>query len=84
MLKSVTTDRWLYFFDECLPVDVTLLGELNDTRIAERWCGLVDEFPRARDTTPTNKSAAKLLEATRKGDLNEVKSSSQAMLASMR
>ena len=38
MLDRVTSERWVYFFDKCLPADDLLLGALENTAVADQWC----------------------------------------------
>ncbi|RZK01736.1 MAG: hypothetical protein EOO43_23950 [Flavobacterium sp.] len=40
MIKGVTYDRWLYFFNECLPTDQQILYKLMLHNPSNRWMGL--------------------------------------------
>ena len=84
MLKDVSTDRWEYFFDGCLPVDDVLLTELADSRIAERWCAMIKETPRLGKVTPTNRLARQLLEASKSGKVDTVMKRAASLLEAMR
>jgi hypothetical protein len=64
MLDKVTTERWTYFFDRCLPADDVLLGELQNDAIAARWSRLIDESERVSGVTPSQKGPSDLLKAS--------------------
>ncbi len=40
MFRSVTHDRWVYFFNECLPTDERLLYKLQLNYPSQRWISL--------------------------------------------
>jgi hypothetical protein len=40
MLRAVTHDRWVYFFNECLPTDERLLYKLTLNHPSQRWLSL--------------------------------------------
>jgi hypothetical protein len=65
MLQDVSPDRWRHFFEQCLPVDDVLLGELCDERIARQFCNVINELPRAYESAPQDQESARLLEAAR-------------------
>jgi hypothetical protein len=83
MLKDVTAERWKYFFDDCLPVDDVLLGELRNAKIAGRWCEMVAEFSRLEDVTPTNRASKTLLAVARDNDARGVMRRAQTMLGAL-
>lgn len=84
VLRAVTADRWAYFFNECLPVDGTLLGELSNEVIAGRWIEMLSDLPRSHRQTPQDKRVRGLLEASLEGDAREVKRRAAAMLGTLR
>lgn len=84
MLRDVTADRWQYFFDGCLPVDDVLLMQLQDAKIATRWCAMVSELSRISDVSPTGKIARQLLDASREGEVRTVSVRAKSLLDSMR
>jgi hypothetical protein len=84
MLKDVTADRWEYFFDGCLPVDDVLLTELQDERVADRWCSMIAELPRTDGVKPTHKQIRPLLEASRDGDAKIVARRAERLRLAMR
>lgn len=43
MLKNISTDRWIYFFKECLQYNDRLLYKLMDYRPLDRWLSLFPE-----------------------------------------
>lgn len=84
MLQSVTTERWNYFFDQCLPSDDVLLGELFEPRVAGRWCEIVGGLDRAREAAPTNQRAASLHKAAVEGGAAAVRRNAEAMWKALR
>jgi hypothetical protein len=84
MLEDVTADRWKYFFDDCLPVDDVLLGELLNEKVGRRWCTMVAELPRLRGVITTNKGSKLLFDASVGGDPHAVSRRASSLLASMR
>lgn len=43
MLKNISSDRWIYFFKECLQYNDRLLYKLMDYRPLDRWLSLFPE-----------------------------------------
>ena len=43
LLERVTSQRWSYYLNECLPTDNVILDKLMEERIALRWIKLVQE-----------------------------------------
>lgn len=43
MLKNITSDRWIYFFKECLQYNDRLLYKLMDYQPLDRWLNLFPE-----------------------------------------
>lgn len=84
LLRGVTTDRWEYFLDECLPVDDDLLRELAVEGIARRWCEMITDFPRLETAEPVEDRSRELLEAGLDGDASGVVKASKAMLKALR
>lgn len=84
MLKSITSDRWEYFFNECLPVDDTLLGELVNEKISARWCEMISESPRTHHLTLGSRSARLLLDASLENDPRAVVQGAKSILRAMR
>jgi hypothetical protein len=84
MLRSITSDRWEYFFNECLPVDDTLLGQLVNEKIAARWCETLSDLPRTQRLTPGAKNAQRLLGASLENDPRVVAQFASSMLGSLR
>jgi len=72
MLEEVTSERWTYFFNECLPVDDVLLSQLQDSDVATRWCSVMGELQRLRDVAPSEARLAALLRASLDGRPNRV------------
>lgn len=81
MLRNVTVDRWEYFFNDCLPADDVLLGELLNSTIAGRWCDAFGELPRVGQVKPKRSRMDALLNATTKGDARSVASIARQALA---
>ncbi|MGH9760537.1 MAG: hypothetical protein ACREAC_06800, partial [Blastocatellia bacterium] len=44
MLTTLSEPRWVYYLEECLPVDETILGKLTNPILATRWIELADEL----------------------------------------
>lgn len=42
MLKAITHDRWVYFFNECLPTDERVLYKLTLNYPSQKWLTLFD------------------------------------------
>lgn len=43
-LKGLSQERWVYYFNECLPGDDELLGKLMNDRCVKRFVSLVEEI----------------------------------------
>lgn len=43
-LSKLTPDRWVYYFNECLPADDLILAKLTNKTMAARFIDLVGEF----------------------------------------
>ena len=84
MLRDVTADRWKYFFDDCLPVDDVLLGELRNETVAGRWCTVIGEQGRISGVDPSSKQSRALLKASVDGDSASVQDRAKRMLRMMR
>lgn len=84
VLRAVTSDRWDYFFNECLPVDDVLLAQLSNEAIATRWCEMLSDLPRSHRETPQHKRLRDLLTSSLEGDARAVARLAQAMLAGLR
>lgn len=44
ILKTISTDRWLYYFSQCLSVDQRILYKLSQTNTLNRWFAIVKEI----------------------------------------
>lgn len=84
MLRSVSSDRWDYFFSGCFPVDTVLLTELQDLNIAKRWCTMIGELPRTEGVKPNSSLVARLLKASREDDAAAVVKRAEALMRAMR
>jgi hypothetical protein len=83
MLDSVTTERWTYFFNDCLPSDDVLLAALSETTIAARWCEIIAELERVSEATPTHKRASNLLRLSLDGQTDKVRKAADLMWQSL-
>ncbi|MEY2423018.1 MAG: hypothetical protein QOI95_3085 [Acidimicrobiaceae bacterium] len=72
MLENVTRERWAYFFDECLPADDVLLGELTNETVATRWCHVLIDIERVQELSLKKKSSRTFLKASFDGDVAAV------------
>lgn len=84
VLRGVSTDRWTYFFEKCLPVDEVVLSKLTDSEIVPRWVDLVSELPRLRSVNTSNKPLATFLKASEAGETGRIRSYADGLLAAIR
>jgi hypothetical protein len=84
MLLNVSSDRWRHFFDQCLPVDDVLLGELHDDTIAGRFCEVVGGLPRAIESAPQHPGARRMLQGAQSGDQIAVSRQARSMYNDLR
>lgn len=57
VLSTLSTDRWEYYVNECLPADDTILAKLTEDAIAVRFIALTEQFDlseRVRDGKDPN------------------------------
>lgn len=84
MLLVVSTDRWTYFFEKCLPADEVILTKLTDLDIIEQWIEAVGDLPRLRAVTTSIQSLATFLKASEAGERSKVRIYAQRQLAAIR
>ena len=63
MLDSLSTERWVYFLEGCLPSDRTILYKLTQNNPRDRWLATVSQYDLGEQEV-RNKGVAKLLEAS--------------------
>lgn len=63
MLKTFSQDKWMYYLNECFPLDSTILHKLDAEKPASRWFELVSEFQLA-DVATKDRAISQLIEAS--------------------
>lgn len=84
VLDSVSSDRWTYFYDQCLPVDDDLLEALSHSGIAARWCETVATLRQSRGAAPTNPAVRSFMTASLDSDSKGVAKYAEAIRQALR
>lgn len=80
LLASVTSDRWKYFLEQCLPADEVLLRKLTDSEVASRWCDLVTELDRLQEAPTDRPSVQTFVEDSMEHKLSKVRRYAESLL----
>ncbi len=79
VLQRLSSDRWIYYINERLENDRTILSKLSDHRLLDRWIDLVR--PLSLDASKiTSREGRALINATNAGDRDKAKRIAQSML----
>lgn len=70
MLEGFTTDRWVYYLNDCLPSDARMLSKLSYERPKARFVQLVKTFELSKLTL--NGKSKKLIEAAHEGSIEKI------------
>ena len=79
VLSTVTSERWKFFFDSCLPADDVLLGKLQQDPMSTNWIELMRSTDRVADVQPANPQSEALLGASLEEDEAGVRRLAKAM-----
>ena len=83
MLSTLSPDRWIYYFNECLPADDTILGKLTDPNISARFVSMIAEF-QIKSIVGQIRKVRKLTEYAVSGNTRSVMDAATEMFNSLR
>lgn len=63
LLGKISADRWIYYFEECLPQDQRILAKLMESKPKSRWMDLIQSLE-VDYSTILNKTVKSLLKAS--------------------
>jgi len=81
MLKKYTSDRWEYYFNQCLPGDIRILDKLVDPGPQRRWFSFLREIG-AGQLSLTNPNLVDLIDGSLEGNETKVSRAHRKLLAS--
>lgn len=83
LLSVLSSDRWVYYFKECLPADDVVLGKLIDTNISARFVDMVKEYNLASIADQIQKTK-KIIDFAVAGNIRGVSDTAEKLYDSLR
>jgi hypothetical protein len=83
LLEQVSDDRWVYYLQDCLPSDSTVLAKLTDTEIIARWVTLC-EAHKLSELELNAGDISRLVQASVKGKADQVRSLARKLYNKLR